>query len=634
MPWAMVGFDGDEITIAREHAAQLDSICARGGEGLMSVGEWQYEVDLRGAQMKQTNSRTGTTRVLVRTGLASIPCARRSLGTLSRRVFGTTGAASLIDPRHWAEPKESEKVAPWVSLVRLEREHEQFALVAQALGVEAVEVLRVQAPLRLATFVKAAEGEDFARGLAGLGSEKLRVLCHGPRTTESLTAIVVHGLDPAYAHRATGHVGNLLGFCTYLATAEYCCARGFGVPRGADEATVCVVLARTSEVEIGAPSMLAPTTSDATGLAHSCVTNGALSPGAVTYGIFDKSRVYVAFVATVKAAVAPAPPPVTFADVERAWRDLGLECLPPTPAKDQCATFLAWAKAMIPRVRGTTPERALASTQLVREARAVSVESTDAADAAGLYSRARSACDAREPEHDATIRGWLLGGSGLAREVLGYAARENDSAMRAEAESALVGLHRAKGFARPAGAQAPYAAVFALLRRLLVDARSRPKDIEARFCRVVHPGGVLVVACPGDAAATRCLAHGTVVRVDGESHAAYRLSDGSGFLARARVFSEPAPELDRVVELSPAEEYVATYAWSVNVRSALALESPVVYVLEAGARVRATARASVMSGAVVVRRIRLGDGNWATMDSLDGTSGQYFVASRKRQRSR
>jgi hypothetical protein len=42
----------------------------------------------------------------------------------------------------------------------------------------------------------------------------------------------------------------------------------------------------------------------------------------------------------------------------------------------------------------------------------------------------------------------------------------------------------------------------------------------------------------------------------------------------------------------------------------------------------------VMSGAVVVRRIRLGDGNWATMDSLDGTAGQYFVASRKRGRSR
>ena len=633
MPWAMVGFDGDEISIAREHAAELEAMYARGGTGRMRVGEWEYEVDLRGAEMKQTNARTGTTRALVRTEAASVACARRALGALARRVFGTTGAASLLDPRHWSEPKETEKVAPWVSLVRVEPEHEQFALVAQALGVETTEVLRVQAPLRLATFAKAAEGEDFARGLAGLGSEKLRVLCHGPRTTEALTSIIVHGLDPAYAHRANGHVGNMLGFCAYLAPAEYCCARGFGVPRNAGESTVCVVLARTSEVEIGAPSMLAPTTSDATGMAHSCVTNGALSRGAVTYGVFDKSRLYVAFVATVKSAVAPAPPALTFADVERAWRELGLECLPPTPAKDQCDKFLEWAKAMVPRVRGTTPERALAAAQLERELRAVS---PDAADAAGIYARARGACDAREPEHDAAIRAWLLGGSGLAREVLGYAARENDSTMRAEAESALVGLHRAKGFARPAGAHAPYAAVFALLRRLLVDARSRPKDIEARFCRVVHPGGVLVVACPGDAAATRCLAHGTVVRVDGESAATYRLSDGSGFLARDRVCAEPAPELDRVVELSPAEEYVATYAWSVNVRSGLALASPVVYVLEAGARVRATARASVMSGAVVVRRIRLGDGNWATMDSLDGTSGQYFqvVASRKRGRSR
>jgi hypothetical protein len=43
-----------------------------------------------------------------------------------------------------------------------------------------------------------------------------------------------------------------------------------------------------------------------------------------------------------------------------------------------------------------------------------------------------------------------------------------------------------------------------------------------------------------------------------------------------------------------------------------------------------------MAGAVVVRRIRLGDGTWATMDSPDGTAGQYFqvVASRKRGRSR
>ena len=626
----MVGFDADEITIAREHADQLDAIRARGGAGVMRVGEWEYEVDLRDPQkMTQTNARTGTTRALVRTEAASIPCARRALGALSRRVFGTTGAAGLIDPRHWSEPKESERVAPWVSLVRLEPEHEQFAMVAQALGVETIEVLRVQAPLRLATFAKAAEGEDFARGLAGLGSEKLRVLCHGPRTTESLTAIVVNGLDPAYAHRAAGHVGNMLGFCAYLAPAEYCCARGFGVARGADESTVCVCLARTSEVEIGAPAMLAPTTSEVTGLAHSCVTNGALSRGAVTYGVFDKSRVYVAFVATVRVVVAPVQPPATFVDVERAWRELGLECLPPTPAKEQCALLLEWARAMLPRVRGATPERALACAQLERELRVAA----DSADAAGIYARARSACDAREPEHDAAIRGWLLGGSGLAREVLGYAARERDESLRAAAENALVSLHRGKGFARASGApQGPFATVFALLRRLLADSRSRPKDTEPRFCRVVHPGGALVFAAPGDTSAVRCLAHGTVARVDGESAAVYRLSDRSGFLARSKVCAEAAPELDRVVELAEPEEYAATFAWTINVRSALSLASPVVYVLEAGARVRATARASVMSGAIVVRRIRLDDGNWTTVDSLDGTAGQYLVPVPKKRR--
>lgn len=644
MPWAMVGFDGDAITIAREHAEQLDAIYARGGAGLMRVGEWQYEVDLRDQKkMTQTNARTGTTRVLMRTEAASIACARRTLGALSRRVFGTSGAASLIDPRHWSEPKESERVAPWVSLVRLERDHEQFAMVAQALGVETTEVLRVQAPLRLATFIKAAEGEDFVRGLAGLGSEKLRVLCHGPRTTETLTAIVLSGLDPAFAHRATGHVGNMLGFCTYLAPAEYCSARGFGVPRGTDESTVCVVIARASEMEIGAPAMLAPTTSDVTGLAHSCVTNGALSTGAVTYGVFDKSRVYVAFVATVRAVIAPVTPPATFADVDRAWRELGIECLAPTPQKEQGELLIGWARAMIPRIRGSTPERALALAHIHREARTVA---SDSPEAAGLYARARSLCDAREPEHDAAIRGWLLGGSGLAREVLGYAARALDEDLRAAAESALVSLFRAKGFApfakssgsgSAAGApQGPFATVFALLGRLLADARAKSKEIEPRFCRVVHPGGVLVFACPGDVSAARCLAHGTVVRVDGESAQAYRLSDRSGFLARSRVCTEPAPELDRVVELSPPEEYAATFAWAINVRSALSLASSVVYVLEPGARVVATARAVVMSGAIVVRRIRLEDGNWAMVDSLDGTAGQYLalVASRKRRRSR
>ena len=651
MPWAMVGFDGDAITIARENSEQLDAIYARGGAGLMSVGEWQYEVDLRDPKrMTQTNARTGTTRVLVRTEAVSVACARRALGALARRVFGTTGAASLLDPRHWSDPKETERVAPWVSLVRLERDNEQFAMVASALGVETIEVLRVQAPLRLATFVKAAEGEDLARGLAGLCAEKLRVLCHGPRTTETLTAIVVNGLDPAFAHRASGHVGNLLGFCTYLAPAQYCSARGFGVPRGTDESTVCVCLARTSEVEIGTPAMLAPTTSDATGLAHSCVTNGALSTGAVTYGVFDKSRVYVAFVATVRAVVAPVPPPATFADVDRAWRELGIECLPPTSAKEQGEFLIAWAKAMIPRIRGSTPERALAFAQLVREARAVA---SDSPEAAGFYARARSLCDAREPEHDVAIRGWLLGGSGLAREVLGYAAREQDEDLRAAAESALVSLFRAKGFApfakgsgsgsgSAAGAagapQGPFSTVFALLSRLLADARAsargQSRKIEPRFCRVVHPGGVLVHATPGDASAVRCLSHGTVLRVDGESLDAYKLSDRSGWVARSRVCTEAAPELERVVELPDLEEYGPTFAWSINVRSALSLASPVVYVLDAGARVLATARASVMSGAIVVRRIRLEDGNWATVDSLDGTAGQYLalVASRKRKR--
>ena len=639
MPWAMVGFDGDEITIASEHAEQLDAIYARGGAGHMHVGEWQYEVDLRDPQkMTQTNARTGTTRVLVRTEAVSVACARRTLGALSRRVFGTTGAASLIDPRHWSEPKETERVAPWVSLVRLERDNEQFAMVAQALGVETIEVLRVQAPLRLATFIKAAEGEDLARGLAGLGSEKLRVLCHGPRTTETLTAIVISGLDPAFAHRATGHVGNMLGFCTYLAPAEYCSARGFGIPRGTDESTVCVCLARTSEMEIGTPAMLAPTTSDATGLAHSCVTNGALSTGAVTYGVFDKSRVYVAFVATVRAVVAPVPPPATFADVERAWRELGIECLAPTPQKEQGELLIGWARAMIPRIRATTPERALALAHIQREARAVA---SDSPEAAGLYARARSASEAREPEHDVAIRGWLLGGSGLAREVLGYAAREKDEGLLAAAESALLSLHRAKGFARVASVpQGPFSTVFALFSRLLADARAsargQSRKIEPRFCRVVHPGGVLVHATPGDASAVRCLSHGTVVRVDGESLDAYKLSDRSGWVARSRVCTEAAPELERVVELPDLEEYGPTFAWSINVRSALSLASPVVYVLEAGARVLATARASVMSGAIVVRRIRLEDGNWATVDSLDGTAGQYLalVASRKRRRSR
>ena len=90
----------------------------------------------------------------------------------------------------------------------------------------------------------------------------------------------------------------------------------------------------------------------------------------------------------------------------------------------------------------------------------------------------------------------------------------------------------------------------AMLRRLLADARSRSREIEPRLCRVV-PGGVLVFAAPGDASAVRRLAHGTLVRVDGESAAAYRLSDGSGFLARSRACTETAPELDRVVELSP-----------------------------------------------------------------------------------
>ena len=71
MPWAMVGFDADEISIAREHAEQLDAIYARGGAGLMRVGEWEYEVDLRDPKkMTQTNARTGTTRALVRTKAA------------------------------------------------------------------------------------------------------------------------------------------------------------------------------------------------------------------------------------------------------------------------------------------------------------------------------------------------------------------------------------------------------------------------------------------------------------------------------------------------------------------------------------------------------------------------------------
>ena len=96
----MVGFDGDEITIDREHATQLDAIYARGGTRHMHVGEWQYEVDLRDhKKMTQTSAGTGTTRVLVRTENASIACARRSLGAYARLVDGLEAAArALLNP--------------------------------------------------------------------------------------------------------------------------------------------------------------------------------------------------------------------------------------------------------------------------------------------------------------------------------------------------------------------------------------------------------------------------------------------------------------------------------------------------------------------------------------------------------
>jgi hypothetical protein len=67
----MVGFDGDEISIAREHAAELEAMYARGGTGFLSA-RWEYEVDLRRRGKSRRPRARGTTRALVCTEAASV----------------------------------------------------------------------------------------------------------------------------------------------------------------------------------------------------------------------------------------------------------------------------------------------------------------------------------------------------------------------------------------------------------------------------------------------------------------------------------------------------------------------------------------------------------------------------------